>query len=146
MKKSLKQILGFSVMELLVAVAIVAVLAAIALPSYLDYKRKSHFSGVEKAALNLKSTVAQCVQKLGTVNGCSGGANGIPANVNAGNGKGDVSSITIADGVITITPKTVNGMDATDTFVLTPTFTPNKITWSVSGGACIAGYATDCNA
>lgn len=140
-KKSFK---GFTLMELLIAIAIVAVLAAIAVPSYLHYVRKSQFSEVVQTADTLKVSVAQCAQRLGGLTGCTGGSNGIPPDVATGAGVGQVDSISVANGVITITPKATNGFVATDTYILTPTYNVNGITWAASGGACTNGYAPGC--
>lgn len=142
--KSRKSTRGFTLMELLIAIAIVAVLAAIAVPSYLHYVRKSQFSEIVQTADTLKVAVAQCAQRLGTVTGCSGGSNGIPPDVASGSGVGQVDSISVADGVITITPQATNGFVAGDTYILTPTYNANGITWAASGGACTAGYAPGC--
>ena len=139
-----KRVAGFTLMELLIAIAIVAVLAAIAVPSYLTYMRKSQFSEVVQTADTLKVAVAQCAQRLGTVTGCNGGGNGIPPNVASGSGVGQVDSITVANGVITIVPQATNGFAATDTYVLSPTYSTAGITWAASGGACAQGFASNC--
>lgn len=135
---------GFTLMELLIAIAIVAVLAAIAVPSYLTYMRKSQFSEVVQTADTLKIAVAQCAQTLGTLTGCSGGANGIPPNIATGSGVGQVDAVSVANGVITVVPQATNGFAATDTYILTPTYNAAGITWASSGGACAQGYAPGC--
>lgn len=136
---------GFTLMELLIAIAIVAILAAIAIPSYLTYVRKSQFSEIVQTADTLKVSVAQCAQRLGDPATCVGGSNGIPANIAAGTGVGQVDSVTVtAGGVITVTPRATNGFVAGDTYILTPNYTANGITWTASGGGCTNGYASGC--
>ena len=142
MKKTIQT--GFTLMELLIAITIVAILAAIAIPSYLHYVKKSQFSEIVTTADTMKVAVATCMEKLASVTGCSGGAEGIPANVAAGSGVGQVDSISVANGVVTIVPQASNGFVAGDTYVLTPTYNANGITWLASGGACAKGYAPGC--
>ena len=71
---------GFTLIELMIVVAIVAILAAIALPAYQNYT-KSKVSEVVAATGAAKASVELCYNNLSTLTGCSGGSNGIPANI-----------------------------------------------------------------
>ena len=62
----------------------------------------------------------------------------------AGAGVGQVDSVAVADGVVTVTPKATNGILAKDTYVLTPTYSTNGITWVASGGGCTSALAPGC--
>lgn len=131
---------GFTLLELLIAIAIVAILAAVAIPSYLNYLAKAHLSDLMTAADRLKPAVAECIDRnRGTMTSCDGSSSGIPANITSG--PGNISTITVVDGVITATPRAQNGLTVTDTYILTPTWTQNQgITWAVSGGSCSNAY------
>lgn len=130
---------GFTLLELLIAIAIVAILAAVAIPSYLNYLAKAHLSDLMTAADRYKSAVAECLdQNRGTATNCDGGSEGIPANITSG--AGNVSTVTVADGVITAVPRVQNGLLATDTYILTPTWSSSGTTWAISGGACSKAY------
>lgn len=130
---------GFTLIELLIVIAIIAVLAAIAIPTYRTYLIKARYSEIVMAASLFKVGVAQCYSKTGTLTGCSGGSNGVPANI-ATPGPGAVDTVTTADGVVTITPKAANGIVAADTYIITPTVSGTTLTWATSGGGVTAGY------
>jgi prepilin-type N-terminal cleavage/methylation domain-containing protein len=141
MKMMKKAQAGFTLIELMIVVAIIGILAAVALPAYSKYMDKAKFSEVMLATQAAKTAVEICAQDLGVVTGCSGTAlntQGIPVNIAAGAPGKYVDSVTTADGVITVVPKAFGGVTATETFVLTPVIDANgKVQWTVSGG-CIA--------
>ena len=134
--------------ELLIAIAIVGVLAAIAVPSYYNYIKKADFSEIVMVADSYRNYIGECISRLNTPIGCNGGRYNIPANIASVAGAAATSpikSITVADGVITVTPNQLPGMDADTskyTYILTPTLdkTSQVITWEVSGNACLNSY------
>lgn len=125
---------GFTLIELMIVVAIIGILAAIALPAYQQYTKKAKFSEVVLATSALKTDVEVCAQDQNSLANCSNGSNGIN-NVGA---SGYVSSVTVAAGVITATAVNANGL-AGETYILNPNFANGKVTWTTGAlSTCIA--------
>src|SRR5476649_1204205 len=91
---------GFTLIELMIVVAIIGILAAIALPAYQSYTMKAKYAEVVSVADTYKTAVSVCSQSLGTNTGCNLGTNGIPATV----ATTYVASVGVVNGIITVTP------------------------------------------
>lgn len=130
---------GFTLIELMVSVAIVGILASIAVPAYQDYTRRAKFSEIVLATAPFKHAIAECIQDIGTKTGCNGGTHGIPADITAAEGR--IEMLTVTDGNISVIPVERDGITTVDTLELTSMPTPSgRISWILSGGAVTAGY------
>ncbi len=121
---------GFTLIELMIVVAIIGILAAIALPAYQQYTQKAKFTEVVMATQSYKTDVEVCAQELGVVTGCSNGSNGVAAAPVA---LGYVASVTTVNGLITATSQ---NLSSTYTYTLSPAFANGRVTWTV-GGSCL---------
>ena len=128
MKRSMQK--GFTLIELMIVVAIIGILAAVALPAYQDYTIKAKVGNALTAADALKTAVALCVTETGGLDDCDTDTNGIPANANFTPTK-EVASAAVLNGVITLTLAT--GIKATEvdskTIIITPTAGTTAVTW-----------------
>jgi type IV pilus assembly protein PilA len=118
MKRNLQK--GFTLIELMIVVAIIGILAAVALPAYQDYTARAQVSEGFTMSGGQKTTIAEYAQ----TNGAYPTAATTPAVADlAVAGKYADSAVTTATGVITITMKAAGiaaaGV-AAKTIVLTP--------------------------
>jgi type IV pilus assembly protein PilA len=133
---------GFTLIELMIVVAIIGILAAVALPAYQDYTKKAKYAEVISVTSGYKTAVAVCAQEEGALTGCSSGAKGVPATVSTTH----VASVTVLDGVITVVPTSTT--DVLATLILTPTLGASgaPMTWSNAGSGCLGTSPALCNA
>ena len=130
---------GFTLIELMIVVAIIGILAAVALPAYQQYTQRAEFSEVVLAATPFKSAfevAAQTGRLKADLSDSNSGANGIPAKVTSPGGV--VAEVDMVKGVITAKSTATFG-DGTEafTFSLTPGGTSAPIQWT-QGGTCLA--------
>ena len=132
---------GFTLIELMIVVAIIGILAAVALPAYQDYTVRAKVSEVMLAADGCKTALTEYMQ---TNSAFPADANQAGCNNYATNTK-YVSGLTVTGaGIITVTVQGTGSAADTQTLILQPTNDParkNPITINAGVMDPIAGWS-----
>jgi len=127
----MQKIQAFTLIELLITIAIVGILAAIAIPSYRHYTEKARFTEIIMATSPYKTAVAIGLQEGDLLKDLNLGSHGIPPAPKPTN---NLAGLDVAQGVITATAtQTLGGY----TYILTPDEDGSH--WKVSGTCVAAG-------
>ena len=141
---------GFTLIELMIVVAIIGILAAVAIPAYQDYTTRAKVSEILGFASSMKTSVSECALTDGALTNCDDTAAGVDTSDVAA-ASPYISSVGIAAGVITITPDwnelgVSSGGSATVAF--TPTYRDGGVQWkcAVSDNAFNKYMPSNCRA
>ena len=105
---------GFTLIELMVVIGIIAILSAIGIPAYQNYLRKAALTDLLQTFVPYRTAIELCALDHGGLTVCDGGSNGIPSPTTTRY----LSAMSVAKGVVTLTgQESLNGLGVT----LTPT-------------------------
>jgi type IV pilus assembly protein PilA len=125
---------GFSLIELMIVVAIIGILAVIAIPSYQNYTERARFAEVVAATTPFKTAISLALQQGATSNELYNGAYGIPSSPAATK---NLASIIVENGIITATAtEKING----NTFILKPN--SDGSSWVIDGTCVKSGLCS----
>ncbi|MEI6732682.1 MAG: pilin [Comamonadaceae bacterium] len=129
MKRSMQK--GFTLIELMIVVAIIGILAAVALPAYQDYTVRAKVSEVILAASGAKPTITEAAASLGALPAT--------ASVSINNQVSKYVSGVTWNGTVVTATATGDASITGSTITLTPTLTSGQVTW-VCSGTILAKY------
>ena len=119
---------GFTLIELMIVIAIIGILAAVALPAYQTYTNKAKFSEIVLATSTVKSAIEICNQTQGSLANCSTSNGSVGASVTSALQATQVGGMTVTNNAAQAVTITATGANA-----------PLNVSYILDGAAASAG-------
>jgi len=135
---------GFTLIELMIVVAIIGILAAIAIPAYQDYTIRAQVAEGLNLSAGAKAAVSEYFMDRGVLplNNAEAGIATVATQIQGNY----VSQLQVQNGIITVTyssaaPQSANAVINGSTLTLTPNVAnPGAVDWDCSSGSLAAKH------
>ncbi len=140
MKKQMKTVQtqvqkGFTLIELMIVVAIIGILAAVALPAYQDYTVRAKVTEAIGYAASAKTSVSECLISEGTLGDCDTLAEvGLSGDIRSDIVSGLTITTTTAAIVVTLQNTGSEDLDG-ETITMTPAIFTSGVAWQCGAEA-----------
>lgn len=132
--KDIRRMGGFTLIELMIVVAIIGILATLAIPAYQNYMMRARVSEALTFAEAAKTSVSETMM----TNGGTAPTSNAEAGYEFVGATDNVADVEVgAGGLITVTTSPSAGKG---TFTMTPTYTSGQVTWACHRGSLPAAY------